>query len=72
MLDGSRSRDLCTRILPPTTAFHILMLTDKGGGCWRARKKLVATSTKPVSTNLLGPANRAALLDMLATIAREF
>jgi hypothetical protein len=35
-------------------------------------KKLVAAKHEARLNELLGPANRAALLEMLATIAREF
>jgi hypothetical protein len=35
-------------------------------------KKLVASKHEARLNELLGPANRAALLGMLATIAREF
>ncbi|MDO9058593.1 MAG: MarR family transcriptional regulator, partial [Bradyrhizobium sp.] len=73
MLDGLESRDLCTRIRSTNDRrSHILMLTDKGRAVLARAKKLVATKHEARLNELLGPANRAALLNMLATIAREF
>jgi len=73
MLDGLESRDLCTRVRSTNDRrSHILMLTDKGRAVLARAKKLVATKHEARLNELLGPANRAALLDMLATIAREF
>jgi DNA-binding MarR family transcriptional regulator len=73
MLDALESRDLCTRIRSTNDRrSHILMLTDKGRAVLARAKKLVATKHEARLNELLGPANRAALLDMLATIAREF
>ncbi len=73
MLDGLESRDLCTRVRSTNDRrSHILMLTDKGRAVLVRAKKLVATKHEARLNELLGPANRAALLDMLATIAREF
>ena len=73
MLDGLESRDLCTRIRSTNDRrSHILMLTDKGRAVLARAKKLVATKHEARLNELLGPANRAALLDMLAKIAREF
>ena len=73
MLDGLESRDLCTRIRSANDRrSHILVLTDKGRAVLARAKKLVATKHEARLTDLLGPANRAALLSMLATIAREF
>lgn len=73
MLDGLESRDLCTRIRSTNDRrSHILMLTDKGRAVLARAKKLVATKHEARLNELLGPANRAALLEMLATIAREF
>jgi DNA-binding MarR family transcriptional regulator len=48
------------------------MLTDKGRAVLARAKKLVAGKHEARLNELLGPANRAALLAMLATIAREF
>jgi DNA-binding MarR family transcriptional regulator len=73
MLDGLESRDLCTRIRSTNDRrSHILMLTDKGRAVLTRAKKLVATKHEARLNELLGPAKRTALLEMLATIAREF
>jgi DNA-binding MarR family transcriptional regulator len=73
MLDGLESRDLCARIRSTNDRrSHILMLTDKGRAVLARAKKLVATKHEARLNELLGPVNRAALLEMLATIAREF
>jgi DNA-binding MarR family transcriptional regulator len=73
MLDNLESRDLCTRIRSTNDRrSHILMLTDKGRAVLARAKKLVATKHETRLNELLGPANRTALLDMLGKIAREF
>jgi len=73
MLDGLESRDLCTRIRSTNDRrSHILVLTDNGRAVLARAKKLVASKHEARLNELLGPANRAALLGMLATIAREF
>jgi len=73
MLDGLESRDLCARIRSTNDRrSHILVLTDKGRAVLARAKKLVASKHEARLNELLGPANRAALLEMLATIAREF
>jgi DNA-binding MarR family transcriptional regulator len=73
MLDGLESRDLCARIRSTNDRrSHILTLTDKGRAVLARAKKLVALKHEARLNELLGPANRAALRDMLATIAREF
>ena len=67
------SRDLCTRMRSTNDRrSHILMLTDKGRAVLARAKKLVATKHEARLNELLGPANRAALLEMLAKIAGEF
>ena len=67
MLDGLESRDLCTRIRSTNDRrSHILMLTDKGRAVLARAKKLVATKHEARLNELLGPANRTALLEMLA------
>ena len=72
MLDGLESRDLCTRIRSTNDRrSHILMLTDKGRAVLARAKKLVATKHEARLNELLGAANRTALLDMLSKIARE-
>ncbi|MFO1111949.1 MAG: MarR family transcriptional regulator [Bradyrhizobium sp.] len=73
MLDGLESRDLCARMRSTNDRrSHILALTEKGRAVLARAKKLVATRHEARLNELLGPANRAALLDMLAKIAREF
>jgi DNA-binding MarR family transcriptional regulator len=73
MLDALESRDLCTRVRSANDRrSHILMLTDKGRATLARAKKLVATKHEARLSAVLGPANRAALLAMLATIAQEF
>ena len=73
MLDGLESRDLCARSRSTNDRrSHILVLTDKGRAVLARAKKLVAAKHEARLNELLGPANRAALLGMLETIAREF
>jgi DNA-binding MarR family transcriptional regulator len=73
MLDGLESRDLCARIRSTNDRrSHILVLTDKGRVVLARARKLIAAKHEARLDELLGPANRAALLEMLATIAREF
>ena len=70
-LDGLESRDLCTRMRSTNDRrSHVLMLTDKGRAVLARAKKLVATKHEARLNELLGPANRAALLAMLSRIAR--
>jgi DNA-binding MarR family transcriptional regulator len=73
MLDGLESRDLCERVRSTNDRrSHILLLTDKGRAVLARAKKLVATKHEARLNELLGPANRVALLEMLAKIASEF
>jgi DNA-binding MarR family transcriptional regulator len=73
MLDGLESRDLCTRMRSANDRrSHVLLLTDKGRAMLARAKKLVASKHEARLNELLGPANRAALLSMLTKIAREF
>ena len=73
MLDGLESRDLCTRMRSTNDRrSHVLMLTDKGRSVLARAKKLVAGKHEARLNELLGPANRAALLSMLTKIATEF
>jgi len=73
MLDGLESRDLCTRARSTNDRrSHILMLTDRGRAVLARAKKLVATKHEARLNELLGPANRAALLTMLGRIAEKF
>jgi DNA-binding MarR family transcriptional regulator len=72
MLDGLESRELCARMRSSNDRrSHIVVLTDKGRAVLARAKKLVAAKHEARLNELLGPANRAALLEMLATIARE-
>jgi DNA-binding MarR family transcriptional regulator len=73
MLDALESRDLCARMRSANDRrSHILVLTDKGRAVLARAKKLVATKHEARLNELLGPANRVALLEMLAKIAQEF
>jgi DNA-binding MarR family transcriptional regulator len=73
MLDGLESRDLCTRVRSTNDRrSHVLLLTDKGRAVLARAKRLVASKHEARLGELLGPANRAALLSMLKKIAREF
>ena len=73
MLDGLESRDLCTRMRSTNDRrSHILVLTDKGRAVLQRAKKLVASKHEARLNELLGPANRVALLEMLSKIAAEF
>jgi DNA-binding MarR family transcriptional regulator len=73
MLDGLESRDLCARIRSASDRrSHILMLTDKGRAVLARAKKMVAAKHEARLDELLGSANRAALLAMLGKIAHEF
>jgi DNA-binding MarR family transcriptional regulator len=73
MLDNLESRDLCARIRSTNDRrSHILVLTDKGKAVLARAKKLVATKHEARLNELLGPANREALLAMLSKIANEF
>lgn len=73
MLDNLESRDLCARIRSTNDRrSHILVLTDKGKAVLARAKKLVATKHEARLNDLLGQANREALIGMLAKIANEF
>jgi len=73
MLDGLESRDLCVRIRSANDRrSHILVLTDKGRAVLARAKKLVASKHEARLNELLGPADRTALLSMLTKIAQEF
>jgi DNA-binding MarR family transcriptional regulator len=73
MLDNLESRDLCARIRSTNDRrSHILVLTEKGKAVLARAKKLVATKHESRLNDLLGPANRQALIEMLAKIATEF
>jgi DNA-binding MarR family transcriptional regulator len=73
MLDGLESRDLCARVRSTNDRrSHILVMTDKGRAVLARAKKLIAVKHEARFNELLGPADRAALLAMLTTIANEF
>jgi DNA-binding MarR family transcriptional regulator len=73
MLDALESRELCARIRSTNDRrSHILLLTDKGRAVLARAKRLVAGKHEARLNELLGPADRAALLSMLEKIAREF
>ena len=73
MLDGLESRGLCARMRSTNDRrSHILVLTDKGRAVLARAKKLVATKHEARLNELLGPANRVELLEMLTKIATEF
>jgi DNA-binding MarR family transcriptional regulator len=73
MLDALESRGLCTRMRSINDRrSHILVLTDKGRAVLARAKKLVASKHEARLNELLGPANRVALLEMLSKIAAEF
>ena len=73
MLDALESRDLCARMRSTNDRrSHILVLTDKGRAVLARTKKLVASKHEARLNELLGPANRVALLEMLSKIAAEF
>jgi DNA-binding MarR family transcriptional regulator len=73
LLDNLESRDLCARIRSTNDRrSHILVLTDKGKAVLTRAKKLVATKHESRLNELLGQANREALLGMLSKIANEF
>ncbi len=73
MLDNLESRDLCARIRSTNDRrSHILVLTDKGKAVLARAKKLVANKHESRLNELLGTANREALIEMLSKIANEF
>jgi DNA-binding MarR family transcriptional regulator len=73
MLDGLESRQLCQRMRSVNDRrSHVLTLTDKGRATLARAKKLVATKHEARLIEVLGPANHAALLAMLAKIVQEF
>ena len=73
LLDALESRGLCARMRSTNDRrSHILVLTDKGRAVLARAKKLVASKHEARLNELLGPANRVALLEMLSKIAAEF
>jgi DNA-binding MarR family transcriptional regulator len=73
MLDGLENRELCARSRSTSDRrSHIVMLTEKGRAVLARAKNLVAIRHEARLNELLGSSRRAALLEMLATIARDF
>lgn len=73
MLDALESRDLCSRMRSDQDRrSHVLVLTDRGRATLARAKKLVTAKHEARLIALLGPDDHAAMLGMLATIAREF
>ena len=73
MLDALEERDLCARMRSTNDRrSHIVVLTDKGRAVLARAKKLVATKHEARLNELLGSANRTALLGMLTKIAQDF
>jgi DNA-binding MarR family transcriptional regulator len=69
MLDGLEGRGLCTRMRSSNDRrSHVLVLTDKGRTVLARAKKLVARHEARLN-ELIGSDNRAAMIEMLATIA---
>ena len=72
MLDGLEARELCVRTRSASDRrSHVLTLTEKGRATLARAKKLVATKHEARLIEALGPADHAALLAMLAKLARE-
>lgn len=73
MLDGLESRELCARVRSVNDRrSHNLVLTDKGKAVLARAKKLIAAKHEARLDELLGSANRAAMVAMLTKIADEF
>ena len=73
MLDGLESRGLCVRARSATDRrSHVLSLTEKGRAALARARKIIASKHEARLGALLGSADRAALLRILAKIAQEF
>jgi DNA-binding MarR family transcriptional regulator len=73
MLDGLESRELCMRVRSVNDRrSHVLTLTEKGRSTLARAKKLVASKHEARLIEVLGPADHAALLAMLAKIVQDF
>jgi DNA-binding MarR family transcriptional regulator len=73
MLDGLESRELCVRTRSATDRrSHVLSLTEKGRSALARARRIIASKHEARLSALLGSADRAALLRILAKIARDF
>ena len=73
MLDGLESRGLCARTRSDTDRrSHVLSLTEKGRSALARARKIIASRHEARLSALLGSSDRAALLRILAKIARDF
>ena len=73
MLDGLESRGLCVRTRSATDRrSHVLSLTEKGRAALARARRIIASKHEARLSALLGSADRAALLRILAKIARDF
>ncbi len=73
MLDGLESRGLCARTRSATDRrSHVLSLTEKGRSALARARRIIASRHEARLSALLGAADRAALLRILAKIAHEF
>ena len=73
MLDGLESRGLCARARSATDRrSHVLSLTEKGRSALARARRIIASKHEARLSALLGSADRAALLRILAKIARDF
>src|SRR6202051_3922917 len=73
MLDGLESRELCVRMRSVNDrGSAVLTLPHKGRATLARAKKLVAAKHEARLIEVLGPADHAALLAMLARIAQDF
>jgi DNA-binding MarR family transcriptional regulator len=73
MLDGLESRGLCARTRSATDRrSHVLSLTEKGRSALARARRIIASKHEARLSAVLGPADRAALLRILAKIARDF
>jgi DNA-binding MarR family transcriptional regulator len=73
MLDGLESRNLCVRARSEADRrSHVLSLTEKGRAALARARRIIAAKHEARLSALLGSADRAALLRILAKIAQDF
>ena len=73
MLDGLESRNLCVRTRSEADRrSHVLSLTEKGRAALARARRIIAAKHEARLSALLGSADRAALLRILAKIAQDF